>query len=191
MLPLINSVDAKKLDEELKQIFISLYDNHIKKKERDLNVSGMAHLGSTEFLSRFVERDGLALINKGLSRDSLAYLYKSWTGRNPKAGLELLKTYLRFLYQDKAGVHQLWQDKTAPYPTKLSKTDTGNSFLTSRVLVELDPSVTAGFTETVEALLPAFRSIIGIQYLLSMDLKDDEISMSRPHHAEHFSIVRA
>ena len=191
MLPLINSQEAEQLDSELKQIFIDLYNDNIKTKERDLNVSGMGHLGSVDLLSQFIERDGLAVINKGLSRDSLAYLYKAWKGRNPKNGLELLKTYLRFLYQEKAEVHQLWQDKNTPYPTSLSKTDTGNSFLTSRLLVELDPSVTAGFTETVEALLPAFRSIIGIQYLLSMDLEDDEIAMNRTYHAEHFSVIQA
>jgi hypothetical protein len=52
--PLINSANANQYEQELKQLFLDLFANYLRSNERDLNVYGIAQLGSLDLLQESV-----------------------------------------------------------------------------------------------------------------------------------------
>ena len=193
LLPLRKSFDSDAVTGQLKQIFMMLFNKYLRDQERDLNLHGMAHLGSFDLVSRFVERDGLALPNNG-DKDAMRYLYQAWRGRNPKRGLHFLNTYLQIIFGDKAHAKQQWHLKSKTYPTGLVDTPddgSGTKYLTSRINVALDASLleTGDINVILGRTLPAMRSAIGAKYILNTSVPDADVTMNNDVHADAFFLM--
>jgi hypothetical protein len=166
--PLLKTHADNDVEQELYQIFCDVFEEYIRDKERDVNVSGMPHLGSFDLVSRHVEKDGLALINKG-DEAAMRYLFKAWKARNPKRGLHFIKTYLQLLWKGEASAYQMWQDKAHPYPTRLYESEQPNSFLTSRIRVVFDDLIgRENITNEIMETAPALRSSLALRFVLEI-----------------------
>lgn len=165
--PLRQSFDADEQDLAVKQAFLQLTEELIRKDERMVNVYGAPYLGDYELKARFSKQNGFAIINK--SDVSMHYLFKAWRYRNRMRGLHLLRTYLQLIFPNKWVANQMWQDKDAPYPTKLAteskKTD--SYFLTNRVHVSIDAEVTSS---EILKFAPSIRTTLAARYLIRMYL---------------------
>ncbi len=171
--PLDNSHAQGELEAELKALTIGLFEQVVRSAERDVNVSGSAHLGSFDLISRHVKRDGLAIFHRN-DEEAMRYLYRAWKGRNPKRGLAFMRLYLQLLFPNTWQADQLWHRKGATYPSALeTETDiTGdpgvNYWLTSRIKV----SITAPDLSTtdVQRVLRPLRSTLGAKFVLEVDV---------------------
>lgn len=168
--PLKNSHEFDQLEHDLKQMFMDLFEDHLRAGERDLNVHGAPHLGSFDLVSESVKSDGLSLINND-DEPAMRYLHKAWRGRNPKRGLHFLRSYLQLLFKDSWRLEQLWQSKALPYPTKLATKQRALSvgiesyFLTSRIRA----SITDSKSTQLDAIIPAIRAALPARFVLEMD----------------------
>lgn len=170
LAPLVNSAAYDEIEAELKQVFLDLFSTYLRSTERDLNVVGVAHLGSLDLLEKCIKQDGLAVF----SDDTYAvqYLYRAWHVRNPKRGMIFLKTYLQLMWPNGWTVQQMWQDKSQPYPTALVARDVlsgdphSTHFLTSRIVVSIDDQNETGIN--VERISPAVRSVLAARFLLEI-----------------------
>lgn len=165
--PLQRSHAATELEAELKDLFIRLWTESMADTADDINVYGAPHLGSFGLVERSVERDGLSVLRE-TTDERIRYLFRGWRHRNPERGLHFLRLYLSALFGDAWTVEQLWQRKTAPYPTDLvtkaeAESESGNPFfLTSRVRVDVD-------SEIVPAkILASLRSAVAARILLTV-----------------------
>lgn len=171
LAPLVNSATYDEIEAELKQVFLDLFATYLRSTERDLNVVGVAHLGSLDLLEKMIKQDGLAVF--GDDTYAVQYLYRAWHARNPKRGMIFLKTYLQLIWPNGWIVDQLWQDKRLPYPTKLlarsAITDpdpTTNYFMTSRISVSIADDDESGIN--IPRVEPALRSALAARFLLEI-----------------------
>lgn len=165
--PLRQSFDANEQDLAVKQAFLQLTEELIRKDERKINVYGAPYLGDNELKARFSKQNGFAIINK--SDESMHYLFKAWRYRNRLRGLHLLRTYLQLLFPNNWVANQMWQDKNIAYPngleTESKKTD--NHFLTNRVHISIDAELTA---QQILKYAPSIRTTLAAKYLIKMFL---------------------
>lgn len=171
LAPLVNSAAYDEVEAELKQVFLDLFATYLRASERDLNVVGVAHLGSLTLLEKMIKQDGLAVF--GDDTYAVQYLYRAWHARNPKRGMIFLKTYLQLIWPDGWIVEQMWQDKSKPYPTALvarsSITDPDpdtNYFMTSRIVVSIADDAESGIN--IPRVEPAIRSVLSARFLLEI-----------------------
>lgn len=167
LLPLRHSHEASDLEAEMKDLFIKVWTDSLAATADDINVYGAPHLGSFALVERCTDRDGLAVLRE-TTEARIRYLFRGWRHRNPERGLHFLRLYLRALFGDAFSVEQLWQRKSAAYPTDLVTTAQAESepgapfFLTSRVRVDVD-------SEIVPAkILASMRSAVAARILLSV-----------------------
>lgn len=150
LMPLRKSHAVDDLENELRLLFIEIYEKNQLEQADEINVYGAPHLGSKDLIARHVTADGLSVLG-GEDDAAVRHLFKAWRHRNPKRGFHFLRTYLRALWGENYVVDQLWQRKDSPYPTALttigdirtkgeSETD---YYLTSRVRVDLDTDIVA------------------------------------------------
>ncbi|WP_428383708.1 hypothetical protein [Nevskia ramosa] len=165
MRPLADSHAADAVEEELKALFIRVFEETLRPVERRINALGMPHVGDFALIERSIKADGLAMY-RGADRGAMRYLYKAWRSNNPRRGLGFMRTYLQLLFPNSATIVQQWQDKSKPYPTALSDIDGGNHFLTSRVSVRL-PSDNA---IAVLSVVAALRSTVPARILLTIQI---------------------
>lgn len=117
LAPLAASHEENQIEAELKAMCLDMWARHAAAKAFDLNVSGMAHLGSFEQVRQAVNADGLALLPGGGQEDRTRYLYRAWIARNHRGrGLHFLRTYLQMLFPNVAKVEQLWMPLNGIYP---------------------------------------------------------------------------
>jgi hypothetical protein len=161
--PLRASFAFDEVEAEMRELFASLLTEHIRPSLNDLQTSGIPHTGSDKQFAMGVIGDGLSLY-RGNDVEAMRYVWESWRARNPKRGLQMLKTYLQLIWPGGWEVAQLWQSKSAPYPTDLATEDDGARYLTSRVMVSLSSSAVG--SEDVERIIPALRSVVPAKILL-------------------------
>lgn len=172
LLPLRNSAEFDQLEAELKSIFLAVFDNMVRSRERALNLYGMPHLGEVELLERAIKSDGLAVMRRDATQ--LSFLIKAWRARNPRRGFKFLETYLQTVFPNDWSVHQLWHpiDKADEYPDHLDKLgDKEAHFLTSRVLVGIGAS--AIFPSDLLVVEKALRSTLAARLVLDIILTLD------------------
>ena len=168
--PLQNSFAVDNSEEELRNLFISLFREYLAGAVYDANVSGAMHLGSYDLVRRAVNADGLVLLQGDRTEPAVRYLYRAWRARNRNGrGMFFLRTYLQLLFPNLCQVAQLWQaiDETYPYGlwSELDDNEDGTQWqpdptkfwLTSRVEIALDLSLT---TRSITTLTDIFRSIL-------------------------------
>jgi len=113
MSPLVHSHAANALEAELKDLFISLYEDVLRETADDINVYGAPHLGSFGLVEKNIDGDGLTVLRE-TTEARIRYLFRAWRHRNPQRGMHFLSTYLACIFGDNADSAQLWQKKSEP-----------------------------------------------------------------------------
>jgi hypothetical protein len=147
--PLRNSFEYDQLEEDLKDAFLTVFDQYIRPFERQVNLSGMPHLGDTELIERTLKDYGLAIVRRDATRT--AFLLKAARARNPRRGMLFLKQYLQSVWPGVWKVDALWHPvaTAANYPQDCTPLTT----------VQLDPTTVAVFkTDTGEDLPDVIRT---------------------------------
>jgi hypothetical protein len=128
-------------------------------------LSAIPWLSDIELLQKMLHKDGISLLTNTQDTQRVKHLYKAWQAKNGQGrGLHLLRLFLNLMYAGsdqitQLGVVQLHQDSTQPYPNALSTTAQANSFLTSRVAV--DVTFTTDFSDaqlienSIKSIVPA------------------------------------
>lgn len=117
LFPLEQSFAENDIEQELKQLAIDLWNKKQAKRAFDVNVAGMAHLGSFELVRRSINQDGLALLPGGGEEPSTRYLYRAWKARNHEGrGLHFARLYLQTLFPGISKIEQLWLPLGGEYP---------------------------------------------------------------------------
>ena len=172
LTPLQNSFAVDYIEDDLRNLFIDLFESLLATQVFDINVLGSAHIGTLDLVRKMVNADGLVLLEGDREEAATRYLYRAWKSRNGQGrGFHFLRTYLQLLFPNAATVEQMAQSKTSPYPTSLKpllSTDSSSHFSTSRVRVTIDARVTSW--ENVEKMNPILRSIIPARFLLYFTL---------------------
>lgn len=121
LLPLQKSFDFDSVEQELKKIMIDLFINKLQSKFSDINLCGVPHLASENFIRKIITSYGLALIGQ-LDNDNfynndyaLRYLFRTWTARlHNGRGLFFLRLYFKLIYPEiEHYIYQLYALKTA------------------------------------------------------------------------------
>lgn len=176
MNPLLKTLQVGDTEEQLVQLVNDLYQESLAELDSEINVYGAPHLGTMPLIQRGLSSDGLSVLNLA-DAAGLRYLHKAWRYRNPKRGLHFLRKYLQVLFGDSWSVDQLYQLKTADYPTYLRSEDeirrAGESsdsyFLTSRVRVDVNTSVVP--ERILKALLTTVAARIVLNVRVARQLK--------------------
>jgi hypothetical protein len=129
--PLRNSAEFDAFEAEFKALIMQVFNDTLRPLERQVNVSGMPHLGNTELIERTLKDWGLAIVRRDATRT--AFLLKAARARNPRRGLIFLKQYLQSVWPGVWKVEPLWHPiaTSANYPADrrpLADTDLGNNF---------------------------------------------------------------
>lgn len=172
LTPLRNSFERDAVEADLKKLFLDLWDAHLATEAFDINVLGMAHLGSLDLVRKSVNADGLVLLPGEREEAATRYAYRAWKARSMQGrGLFFLKTYLQLLYPGYWDVEQQMQDKALPYPTALYDRSThGNDadkYLTSRLHIRLDVS---GNITNVDSVVPVISAILPARFVPKVSL---------------------
>lgn len=167
LAPLRHSAEFDEIERDLKAIFIAVFEEKIRPRERELNLYGMPHLGGITLLEQFLKLDGLAAVRRDVRQ--IRFLMRVWRGRNAKRGLRFLRSYLQIIFPNEWAVYQLWhpQGSIAHYPRDCTL-DTGllDHVLTSRVRVGIHVAVASA--ADVQMTGRALRSVLAARLLLEM-----------------------
>lgn len=167
LTPLKNSFAVDDVENDLRNLFIDLFESMMAQSAFDLNVIGVGHLGSMDLIRKLVNVDGLALIDGEREETATRYLYKAWKSRNKNGrGFHFLATYLQLLFPNSYAIEQMAQAKSDTYPNQLSPLKRADStkFSTSRVRVAIDSSRTTW--ENIDKMAPILSSIIPARLIL-------------------------
>lgn len=166
--PLQHSFAVDDVENDLRNLFIDLFETMMAAQTFDANVLGAAQLGSLDLVRKVVNSDGLVLLEGDREETATRYLYKAWKSRNNQGrGLHFLQTYLQLLFPNASHVEQLAQAKAFDYPTKLIYALSSSSethYWTSRIRVLIDSTKTTW--ALIDKMHPVLRSIIPARFLL-------------------------
>lgn len=169
LAPLVHSFENNQLESELKQIFLTVFENLVRERERALNLYGMAHLGDDELVQRSLQNDGLAMIRRDAVQ--MRFLLKAWRARNPERGMLFLRKYLQTVWPNEWRIDQFWHPIASAIDYPEHKTLDGNPethFLTSRVRAGVTVSVDDG--TGLASMQKALRSTLAARIVLEMVL---------------------
>jgi hypothetical protein len=159
LTPLQNSFAVDEVEEQLKQMFIDLFNAHLSERLHDVNVLGMAHLGSLDLVRRIVNVDGLVFIPNNREEAATRRIYRAWKAGNAQGrGLHFLRAYLQLLFPNSWTIDQQMQAKAEAYPTDLypaqyTLNDT-DKYLTSRINIWVSAqNANAGSVSAIKKIL--------------------------------------
>jgi hypothetical protein len=165
--PLKNSFVVDDVENDLRNLFIDLFELMLAEQSFDANVLGMAHLGSLDLVRKMINADGLSMLDVEREETTTRYLYKAWKSRRRNGrGFHFLRTYLQMLFPNVHYVEQMAQSKAHAYPTKLSALQYADSskYSTSRIRVSIQsPDIT---WDEIDKMEPILRSIIPARLVL-------------------------
>lgn len=169
LLPLAQSFECDQLESELKAVFLKVFENLIRARERNLNLYGMAHLGDDDLMARSLKSDGIAMVRRSTER--MQFLMKAERSRNPRRGMLFVKKYLQSIWPNIWLCEPLWQPiaTAAAYPVgAIPNGNPETHFMTGRIRITLPVSSDNGLILT--EIAKAFRSILAARLLLEFEL---------------------
>jgi hypothetical protein len=172
LTPLRYSFAVDDVEDQLRNLFLSLFDTYLGADCFDANVLGAAHLGTLDLVRRMVNADGLVFFPGEREEAATRYVYRAWKARNVQGrGLYFLKTYLQALFPGIWNVEQQMQTSVLPYPTALydrsAHGEDADKFLTSRIHVKLDAT---GGLSSVADLMPIMEAILPARFIPKLSL---------------------
>jgi hypothetical protein len=145
--PLRNSAEFDAFESEFKALVIKVFNDTLRPLERQVNVSGMPHLGNSELIERTLKGWGLAIVRRDATRT--AFLLKAARARNPRRGLIFLRQYLQSVWPGVWKLEPLWHPIATANEYPAHRTP-----LTS---VQVTPTVTVEFPDGNGELGTVFR----------------------------------
>lgn len=147
-------------EKQLKSLFEDVFEELFSAQISDIHHYGMPHMGSPMVVERFTKQDGLVVLRRPNSSDLIMrVIYANWKSLGSKRGLAFLEFVLQMLLGDQWKIHRLYHSKARidRYPTLTTTSKVADSFLTSRIMIDLDQSV--NFAEILE-LLPTLLRLV-------------------------------
>lgn len=176
--PIHNSHTNGDIETQLSALYVDVIDDLLKESVSDIHHYGMPHFGSSKVVERFTKQDGLAVLRRPNSSDTIMrVIYANWKSLGSKRGLGFLEFVLQMLLGDKWETHRLYHSKnrTANYPSLSTTQKFNDSFLTSRVMIDLDQDV--DFEEILELAPILFKLVpANIVPSLSSNVDFEDIS---------------
>ncbi len=167
LTPLKNSFAVDDVEDELRNLFIDLFETMLAEQAFDANVLGMGHLGSLDLIRKLINADGLALLDIEREDTATRYLYRAWKSRNKNGrGFHFLSTYLQMLFPNAHFVEQMAQEKSTAYPDALSPIAYADDtkYSTSRVRVAIESPQTTW--DEIDRMEPILRSVVPARLVL-------------------------
>lgn len=165
-----NSHDATPLDEDIKDVFLFLFETYIRVQERRINMYGIPHRGDITTIERFVKQEGLTLFKRSVTTEPyMREILRAWRGIHSRRGLGFLNFYLQLLWPNSFQFKELWQIKALPYPTGLSVIEGSNKFLTSRRACWLNVEDVPDLDELIK-ISHALRQVVPARIVLDISL---------------------
>jgi hypothetical protein len=168
-----DDIDETSIESELKQLFIALFENFLRTKFRRIDSYGYPHLldeDDFETIERFVKLDGLSLLNRETNNQPyMREVFRAWRGQHQRRGLGFLEFYLQMLWPDAWKIKQQYHPIATEnnYPANITLSDLGNSFLTSRVSVFLDPTQLTNSNE-IPKMIPSLKRVVPARIVLNV-----------------------
>lgn len=173
-----DEIDESSIENELKQLFIALFQQSLRTQFRRIDHYGYPHLldePDFETVQRFVKLEGLSLLNR--ETDNQPYMrevFRAWRGQHPRRGLGFLAFYLQMLWPNAWQITQYWHSVSTvgSYPSNIVTHEAEGSFLTSRVAVTLDPDQITNPSELVK-MIPALKRVVPARIVLNVAMGVD------------------
>lgn len=165
-----DEIDESSIENELKQLFIALFQELLRTKFRRIDHYGYPHLldeSDFETVQRFIKLEGLSLLNREIDNQPyMREVFRAWRGQHSRRGLGFLEFYLQMLWPDAWTIvqhkHSIAQKENYPFNTVI---ESGGDFLTSRVSVFLDPNLIPDFGELAK-ITPALKRVVPARIVL-------------------------
>lgn len=173
-----DEASASSIENELKQLFIALFQQSLRTQFRRIDHYGYPHLldePDFETVQRFIKLEGLSLLNR--ETDNQPYMrevFRAWRGQHPRRGLGFLAFYLQMLWPNAWQITQYWHSVSTvgSYPSNIVTHEAEGSFLTSRVAVTLDPDQITNPSELVK-MIPALKRVVPARIVLNVAMGVD------------------
>ncbi|TQC96394.1 hypothetical protein FK216_11950 [Moraxellaceae bacterium AER2_44_116] len=173
-----DEASASSIENELKQLFIALFQQSLRTQFRRIDHFGYPHLldePDFETVQRFIKLEGLSLLNR--ETDNQPYMrevFRAWRGQHPRRGLGFLAFYLQMLWPNAWQITQYWHSvaTVSSYPSNIVTHEAEGSFLTSRVAVTLDPDQITNPSELVK-MIPALKRVVPARIVLNVAMGVD------------------
>ncbi|MCU4321770.1 hypothetical protein KTH44_21990 [Acinetobacter bereziniae] len=160
LAPYEQSFAYDQLEQDIKNIFIDVFNELYSNEIEDLHFYGMPHLGSANVVERFTKQDGLAVLRRPDSSDKLMrVIYSTWRSLASKRGFAFLEFLLQTLWANQWKIQRVYHSIAMAdlYPTVATVQPIEESFLTSRIMITLDADV--DFAEVSELAPTLFRLV--------------------------------
>lgn len=190
--PLEQSFAESDLEQDLKDLFLQVFDESLKAQAETIDVYGMPHIGPFKLVERNVASDGLTVLRSS-DEAAMRYLFKAWRFRNPRRGTHFLRTYLQALFGSVFTVSQLWQKKLGTYPADAYSEgeiaalgeSLADYFLTSRLRVDIDTEIVP------ERILKSLKSAVAARFVLAVRVaKRSATYVEMAHVARSVAVLR-
>ena len=122
------------LAKAFKQVFADVFEQQV----QDMLDYGCPHLGSRTVIERFSKQDGLVVLRRPFTSDTLMrVIYANWSSMASERGLGFLEFVLRMLWTDQWQIKRMWHPiKTyLNYPAHITVDEKPDHFLTSRLRI--------------------------------------------------------
>lgn len=147
-------------EKQLQQLFIDVFNEVFADQVSDIHHYGMPHLGSPKVVERFTKQDGLVVLRRPTSSDLIMrIIYTDWKSLASRRGLAFLEFVLQMLLGNQWKIYRLYHSslRAEKYPELVTLMKTADSFLTSRIMIDLSQDV--DFSEILELAPVLFRLV--------------------------------
>lgn len=147
-------------EKQLQQLFIDVFNEVFADQVSDIHHYGMPHLGSPKVVERFTKQDGLVVLRRPTSSDLIMrIIYTDWKSLASRRGLAFLEFVLQMLLGNQWKIYRLYhsRERYNQYPDLVTINQTADSFLTSRIMIDLSQDV--DFSEILELSPVLFRLV--------------------------------
>lgn len=147
-------------EKQLQQLFIDVFNEVFADQVSDIHHYGMPHLGSPKVVERFTKQDGLVVLRRPTSSDLIMrIIYTDWKSLASRRGLAFLEFVLQMLLGNQWKIYRLYHSslRVEKYPELVTLMKTADSFLTSRIMIDLSQDV--DFSEILELSPVLFRLV--------------------------------
>lgn len=159
------------LETAMAKAFKQVFAEEFQKRIQDILDYGAPHLGSRTVVERFTKQDGLVVLRRPQTSDTLMrVIYANWSSMANKRGLGFLEFVLRMLWTDQWQIKRMWHpiNTYTNYPQFLVDEEKPNHFLTSRIRISIDESV--DLLEIIE-LSPILRKLVPANIVVKVHAK--------------------
>ncbi len=158
--PIDDQIPKPGLETAIAKAFKNVFEEQLQQRFADLVDYGCPHLGSPAVVERFTKQNGLVVLRRRQTSDKLMrIIYANWTSLSSERGLAFLEFVLKMIWTDQFQIKRMWHPISSieSYPKYITEMEKPDHFLTSRIRISIDESVS--LAEIVE-LSPMLRNLV-------------------------------